>query len=123
MAIDPKYDFAYHFSEGVAPVESAGSYVFIDKTENVVIPGAFQPASPFYEGLALVRVNDKLGFIHRLGQFAIDKAQFDGASSFAGGMAAVNIGGTFTRYSDTLNIVDRQYFCRGGKWGFVLNPM
>lgn len=122
MAIEPKYDFAYDFSEGVAPVEVGGSYVFIDKTENVVIPGPFQRASPFSEGLALVRLNDKFGFIDRLGDFVI-APQFDCASSFAGGMAAVNIGGTFTRYMDSLHKVDRQYFCGGGKWGFVVNPM
>ena len=71
-------------------------------------------ARPFSEGLAVVRVNHKFGFIDRLGDVVIEP-QFDCASSFAGGMAAVNIGGTFSKYSDILSSVDRQYFCKGGK--------
>lgn len=122
MVIEAKYDFAYSFAEGLAPVELNGKYVFIDKTGKVAIAQEFQRARSFSEGLALVRVNDKFGYIDGNGEFVIEP-QFDCASSFANGMAGVNIGGRLSRFSDVLNASDRNEFCRDGKWGYVRTPL
>ena len=54
-------------------------------------------AGYFYEGLALVKRNDKWGFIDKTGREVIP-CKYDGADAFSNGLAAV---------------------CLNGKWGFV----
>ena len=54
-------------------------------------------AGYFFEGLALVKRNDKWGFIDKTGREVIP-CKYDGADAFSNGLAAV---------------------CLNGKWGFV----
>lgn len=63
------------FSGGLAGVyigeSSKGLWGFIDKTGAMVIEPQFEAAGPFSQGLALVRIGDKYGFIDREGKYAI----------------------------------------------------
>ena len=61
------------------------------EVEYVIIP-QFDRASPFSEGLALVKIGDKYGYINKEGQYVINP-QFNSALSFSEGLAAVGIGG------------------------------
>jgi len=64
------------------------------KSENrneIRIPAKFEAASPFNDGLALVRYEGKYGYIDSSGKFVI-APRFKGASSFKKGLAPVIVG-------------------------------
>lgn len=108
MVIEPRFDFAYDFSEGLAPVrigtEEDGRWGYIDKTGNMVIEPQFLEVKGFSEGLAAVKTgerdkkNDKWGFIDKTGQFVI-APQFENTYHFANGVAVVKSEGN-TWYID-----------------------
>jgi hypothetical protein len=55
--IPPQYKYAESFSEGFAVVGDYSAAVwYIDQTGNRTIPGEFAAASPFFKGLANVRL-------------------------------------------------------------------
>jgi hypothetical protein len=77
LVIEPKFDFATPFSEGLAAV-GIGSIPsikagYIDKTGAVIIPPSFDLAFPFHDGLALVatgqRPNFKFGYVDKSGKY------------------------------------------------------
>lgn len=72
--IQPKFDYAYSFSEGLAVVKFGEQVGCIDADGKVVIPyGKFQFVGPFSEGLALaITQQSKLGFINKKGEWAIE---------------------------------------------------
>jgi serine/threonine protein kinase len=71
IIIEPKYDFAQPFSEGLAAVKLNDKFGYIDKTGKEVIPLKYDGVSPFKEGLAIVFIESssdrKMGFINNLG--------------------------------------------------------
>lgn len=69
--IDFKYEWASHFSEGLAPVKLYGKYGYIDITDNLIIPFLYEEVRLFTEGLAAVRLNWKYGFINKTGELQI----------------------------------------------------
>lgn len=96
----------YDFSEGLAAVIGENDdykYSFIDKSGKVVIPPRFihydnMGAAPFSEGLAAVYdEHGKYGYIDKNGALVIP-IQFEQASLFSEGMAAVS---------------------KDGKWGYI----
>jgi hypothetical protein len=107
LLIEPKFEDAEDFSEGLAPVKvrnpetvwcppdasgnRAGAgmmYGYIDKTGKMVIPAVFNSAEPFSEGVAAVRKCDQAFFIDNSGKTVI-AGDFTYASSFSGGLARV----------------------------------
>jgi hypothetical protein len=105
MVINPMFESAENFSEGLAGVcigngcyysrpsdkpKQEGKWGFIDKTGAMVILPQFQYASAFHEGLAAVSVGGKWGYIGKTGRFAINP-QFDSASEFDNGIASVGL--------------------------------
>ena len=73
MVINPQFDYASGFADGLAQVrigdDKTGKYGFIDKQGKMVINPQFDYASGFADGLASVRIGDsktgKYGFISR----------------------------------------------------------
>lgn len=115
FAIEPKFDDAYNFSEGLARVmvdgyrdpiydnlnihsfikpPLQGKWGFIDKTGKFAIYPQFDLAGNFKEGLAPIKINEKYGYIDKNGNYAI-KPQFDDASNFSEGLACVRIEGKY----------------------------
>ena len=88
VVIEPQFDDAEPFSEGLAQVEKDGKYGFIDKSGKVVIEPQFDDANPFSEGFAWVEKDDKYFFIDKSGKVVIEP-QFDGVSDFSEGLALV----------------------------------
>ncbi len=86
--IDPKYDWAAPFSEGLAAVRTGGKCGYLDKTGKLAIEARFDHAYSHTEGLAPVEVDEKWGYIDTKGKFAV-KPRFDKAYSFTNGLAAV----------------------------------
>jgi hypothetical protein len=134
MVIEPQFYIAQDFSQGLAGVlfDDLGKWGFIDSTGKVVIPGQFSPpdsttisgVNPFREGVAMVRLGEKVGFINRSGTFVIEPQLAD-ATSFSDGLAYVNYAGRWVReingYDSSANPVPTTSF-RGGVWGYIPLP-
>jgi len=93
IQIEPKYDWAQEFSEGLAAVKIAGKWGFINQKGQVVIPPKFEdwPIS-FSEGFAVIEAGGKAGYIDKTGTIVIP-AQYENAYSFSEGLAAVQLQG------------------------------
>lgn len=101
VVIQPKYEFALEFSEGVAAVLVANpdsKWGFIDTKGQFVIPPQIKCEtivnwpSPFSEGLATFYEGDSIGYINRTGQVVI-RPQFEHTCPFSGNQAVVLRGG------------------------------
>ena len=96
IVIQPTYDWASSFSEGLARVGIGEypntKYGFIDKKGNYVIQPIYDEAWSFSEGLAPVGIgkllNTKWGFIDKKRNYVIQPT-YDWASSFSEGLARV----------------------------------
>jgi hypothetical protein len=91
MAIEPKFDEAYRFSEGLALVKVEGKYGFINPKGEMVIQPIYDRAWDFHEGLSTVSVNSKLGFIDKTGKIVIAPS-FTNTGFFSNGLVSVKIG-------------------------------
>jgi len=102
LVINPSYEDARNFSEGLAAVcQGKGCYSisskkdqpskwgYIDKSGAIVVPLQFDAANDFKEGLAGVSVGGKWGYVDTKGTFVINP-QFDGAGEFEKGFATIN---------------------------------
>ena len=63
VVIQPKYDDALPFHEGLARVELNGKYGIIDKTGKEIVPPKYGYVWDFQEGLAWVMLNGKKFYI------------------------------------------------------------
>jgi hypothetical protein len=112
MVIEPQFDWAFQFSEGLAVVmvgdEIPGKWGYIDRTGEFVIGPEFDPAFIFSEGLAAVRIGSletgRYGFIDKIGQMVIEP-QFDIVYPFANGLARVEVDDEFGYIDKTGNYV------------------
>ena len=107
VAIEPRFEGAYDFKDGMARFWQQGKYGYVDKRGSIVVPPTYESAADFSEGFAAVKSGEKFGFIDRAGKLVI-AAQFDRVQPFSDGLAAAQ--------RDKLwGFVDR-----AGKW--VLQP-
>lgn len=94
IIIQPKYNSAEEFSEGLAMVSvfsftKSHRFGFIDKTGKEIIPLKYVKADKFSEGLAPIKTDmGKISFIDKTGKEVL-KTIYTDARSFSGGMAAV----------------------------------
>ena len=88
IVIEPQYDGAARFSEGLAEVEKDDKYGFIDKTGKVVIEPQYDAAGYFSDGLAVVKKDDKYGFIDKTGKVVVEP-KYDNVTHFHEGLAWV----------------------------------
>jgi hypothetical protein len=98
--IQPRFEAANLFTEGLAPVKQDGKWGYIDETGTVVIEPQFTEAYGFGDGLARVATGPPpdssnplqtasgYGFIDKTGTMVIP-AEWDVAGGFAEGLAAV----------------------------------
>lgn len=93
IIIEPKFDLAYPFSEGLAAVVIDRSCQYIDRTSKVMInlDKDCQELGEFKEGLAKVKFQEKWKYINKQGK-QISSTEFDEAASFSNGLALVKIG-------------------------------
>ncbi|MCB0191184.1 MAG: WG repeat-containing protein [Anaerolineae bacterium] len=90
--IEPEFDFAGEFVEGLAVIEQDGQYGYIDPSGDVVVEPQYDFAFDFSEGLAPVAVDGEAGYIDQTGAMVIEP-QFDDARPFtAEGLAVVRMG-------------------------------
>ena len=86
VVINPQFDAALRFAEGLAAVrigdENTGRWGYIDKQGKMVINAQFDDAWSFAEGLAVTRMGGKWGYIDKQGKVVVNP-QFDSAEPFA----------------------------------------
>lgn len=106
--INPQFDQASEYSEGLARVRIADKWGFIDKTGKTVIAPQFKLSRPFSEGLAAISIEDKKwGYIDKTGNIVIIP-QFENAGSFSEGLA-------WASYNYLAGYIDKS-------GNFVINP-
>lgn len=87
--IEPGFEDACNFSDGLALVKENDLYGYIDHNGNYVIPPQFLNASSFSEGYAAVTYDEcKYGYIDKQGNMIIEP-QYKHAGSFTDGLARV----------------------------------
>ncbi len=128
LAIDPQFDMAFPFSDGIARVMveeriGKGRYGYIDKAGKVIVAPQYTLAGNFSEGLAFVQMTvdgkEKVGYIDKTGKLVIP-AQF---------------GDVYERIADSKDLRESNIYNRNGrerdfsegyaavqideKWGYV----
>ncbi len=89
--IEPRFESAGSFSEGLACVKLLGKWGYIKKDGEMAIPFKYENALDFSEGLAPVMIMNKWGYINDNGDLVIP-FKFAKAEPFENGLASVNNG-------------------------------
>src|SRR5262245_25237167 len=76
IVINPQFERAYGFTEGLAPVMLGGRIGYIDTDGKFAVNPQYEDAFSFYEGLAAVKAGGRLGYIDKEGKTVIEP-QFD----------------------------------------------
>lgn len=103
LIIQPQFDYAEDFNEGMAAVAikarttgnqatEAEKYGFIDTSGNIVINYRYDKVYSFSEGHAVVVIGDKYGFVDKTGK-EITPLIYEDASDFSEGLAPAKLGG------------------------------
>lgn len=72
MVISPQFDYASHFTEGMALVKSGKSWGYIDTVGNWLVQPIYSNATPVHNGFAYVFNNGKRGVIGKIGKLILD---------------------------------------------------
>lgn len=88
LQIEPDFQWASLFQEGLAVVRESNRWKYIDKTGEVVIEGNFSSIRNFSQGKAAVRFDGRWGYINTSGNFVINP-KFRDAHKFSNGRAFV----------------------------------
>ncbi|BAY76156.1 serine/threonine protein kinase [Nostoc linckia NIES-25] len=125
FVIEPKYDEAYDFSEGLARVKVDGKWGYIDRIGSFVIQPQFDEAEDFSEGLAVVWIaGQNRGYIDKTGTFVI-QPQFvkNAAQKFSEGLARVWLVGTWGYIDNGGRFVIQRKFKESGDFSNGLAPV
>ena len=116
FAIEPAFEYACQFSEGVAAArinESPWNFGYINKQGDFVIPPQYEDAEVFSDGRAVVRVRgDRFwGVIDKEGRWVVNPKYpaFSHASNYSEGMACVS-----KRVNDTPKPGESEFL-----WGYI----
>lgn len=90
MVIEPRFEAAGQFSDGLAPIKGEGKYGYVGKDGQIVIPTEFDSAAPFSGGLGIVKRAGKYGYISKDGQL-VTPVEFEFAGPFSEGLALVQV--------------------------------
>ncbi|MEP1139417.1 MAG: WG repeat-containing protein, partial [Balneola sp.] len=88
VKIEPQFQNADVFSDGLARVRYRWSWKYINENGDFEIEGDFQSIENFNDGLAAVRIDDRWGYINKKGNFAVNP-RFRSAYPFSSGRAFV----------------------------------
>jgi hypothetical protein len=88
--IQPKFDEALPFSEGLAAVRAGEKWGFIDKSGAIAIGPRFEQAYYFFEGVAVAEIEKRSVLINRKGE--VVATGFDRLGDIAEGRVQVSVG-------------------------------
>ncbi|TMV45826.1 hypothetical protein FE783_28260 [Paenibacillus mesophilus] len=113
VVIEPDFDGAQPFSEGLAAVKADGKWGYIDSSGSMVALPQYDTISAFSEGLAVVGqyIDGKLkyGYLHKSGKL-MKAPEFDYALPFSEGYGAATYGHTFFYMNqDGIYVLNRSY--------------
>lgn len=94
IVINPKFDEAQAFSEGLAVIKKNGKWGYINPQGKLALGWFDEPCGDFSHGLAPRRVNKQYGYINPQGEFVIP-SRWDSAGHFSEGLAVVSTEGKF----------------------------
>ena len=133
VAIQPQYQSAITFSEGLAGIQRDGKWGFIDLSGKIAVKAKFDSCRPFAHGLAVVEHGDSKQYIDKDGKVVI-RTDFYRCDSFEGDLAPVmpdvRSGGAFIDRTGKIVLSGRNFLlshlshglinCAAkGKWGFI----
>jgi hypothetical protein len=99
IVIEPQFNMAFEFDEGVAQVMVKDRWGFIDPSGKFVIQPKFARVDRFYEGFARVCINPDVaefaGYIDKTGTLVIPTEGAEYLGKFSEGLAPVKIKGKF----------------------------
>jgi hypothetical protein len=75
--IEPQFDVAWSFYEGLAAIKKDGRWGFIDKTGAIVIQPEFDGVKNFSDGMAAIKQKGKWGYINKNGEVTIQPKYYD----------------------------------------------
>ncbi|MDX2002737.1 MAG: WG repeat-containing protein [Chitinophagales bacterium] len=100
VVIEPKFDMAEMFSEGLSAVQMGDKWGYIDESGSYILEPQFEYAGSFHQGLASVRINDLYGFINRKGELVV-KPQYAWVDKFSENLCVVRNEEGMHGYIDT----------------------
>ena len=104
MVIEPRYEIAYVFRDGLAPVRVGEKWGYIDSTGRYVIEPEYLKITPFKKGFARVHVDGKQIYIKKSGA-RIGSQAYDFGYHFSEGLAFVMIDGKYGAIDTTGRMV------------------
>jgi hypothetical protein len=131
FVIEPIYNLAGSFYDGLAFVKISEKWGYIDKTGHTTIKLKYDWADNFSEGIARVKIDGKYKFIDTKG-YSVSSFLYPNAKNFSESMAAISANfkwGFINREGE--RVIDLKYndvkdFSNGlaavekdGKWGFI----
>ncbi|HRX49599.1 MAG TPA: WG repeat-containing protein [Spirochaetota bacterium] len=151
ITIEPRFDYALSFSEGLACVQINNKWGYIDSTGQIIIEPQFDDIpGNFKEGLVriakfdkepalfpdseIITTGSKFGYADREGNIIIEP-QYTQAEDFSEGLAAVKIEDKYGYINrEGVTVIDfifdhaesfymnRSVVCFKGKWGIIGHP-
>ncbi|HEY7159741.1 MAG TPA: WG repeat-containing protein [Acidobacteriota bacterium] len=99
IVIEPQFNMAFEFAEGVAQVMVKDRWGYIDPSGKFVIQPKFARSDRFYEGFARVCIDPAIaefaGYIDKTGTLVIPTEGAEYLGKFSEGLAAMKIKGKF----------------------------
>jgi len=97
VVVEPGYDLAYPFTEGMAAVRLGGKYGYLNESGKEVVAPKYDFTWQFIGGFAAVKLGDKFGFIDVTGKEIVEP-RYEEANNYHGnccykGMAHVKENG------------------------------
>lgn len=92
--VEPAFEDAQPFSEGLAGVRVDGRWGYIDRKGRWVVPATYARVAPFHEGLAAVQQQGLVGFIDPAGALVIEP-RWATVDNFHDGRALVQQGDVY----------------------------
>ncbi len=102
FAVNPKFDSARDFSDGLAAVKVNGKWGFIDDKGTLVIPATFDNAKDFNSGICLIEKNATWYYINKTGEILKGNPASDKLFDF-------NYGVAFFRQADKVGLINNKF--------------
>lgn len=131
IVIEPKFQEAKFFNEGLAAIKLDGKWGFINPTGEIVIEQKFDKVNAFRGGLAAIQLDEKWGFIDKTGVIKI-KPKYDAVNDFSEDLAPVKINNKYGFINKDGNIIITAKFEKAknfrygrgavklnNRWGFI----
>lgn len=115
-ALPPKYNDAQNFKNGLAQVQNGVKWITIDIHGKEIPPNKkkLQAIEPFYEGLALAREDDLLGWIDTRDHLAFPLRKYEEAHKFSSGLARIKLDDLYGYLDKTGALaIPNRYFSAG----------